>query len=101
MKKIVSLAVLGIFSLIVLFSTAIFQSCTENQRVRSFGGSETINLPAGQRLVNATWKGEKGAADLWILTEPMDSTYVSKTKKFEEHSGYGIINGSVIFVESK
>jgi len=89
------IAVLGF----VLFP-AILQGCTDNQRARSFGGTETIDLPKGQRLVNATWKGEKGGADLWYLTEPMPVGYVPQNKTFQEYSNLGIMNGTVIFVES-
>lgn len=31
-------------------------SCTENQRARQFGGTITIELPPGEKLVMATWK---------------------------------------------
>lgn len=100
MKKSVFYSIMFV-TLSFLIGPSIFMSCTDNQRARSFGGTETINLPKGEKLVNATWKGEKGAADLWYLTEPMDSTYIPKTKHFREQSGYGIMQGTVIFVESK
>ena len=31
-------------------------ACTENSRVKSWGGEGTINLPKGRKLVNITWK---------------------------------------------
>ena len=41
-------------------------SCTENSRVKSFGGTGDINLPKGQKLVNVTWK----ETQIWYLTRP-------------------------------
>lgn len=83
--------------LMMMMATII--ACTENQRARQFGGTETVNLPAGQELVNITWKGEE--ASLWILTTPMDSTHVPKTYQFKEKSGFGQIEGTVVIVESR
>ena len=65
---------------------------------RKFGGNTTINLEPGEKLVEATWKGD---ADLWYLTEPMDSDYTPKTKVFKESSMIGVMQGTVTFVESK
>ena len=41
-------------------------SCTENSRVKTFGGTGDINLPKGQKLVNTTWTGEQ----IWYLSRP-------------------------------
>lgn len=65
---------------------------------RNFGGNTTINLEPGQKLIEATWKGD---ADLWYLVEPMDSNYVPKTKIFKESSNLGVLSGSITFVESR
>ena len=72
-------------------------SCTENQRARTFGGNMTVVLPAGEKLVMATWKDN----DLFYLTEPMDSDYVPKTKLFKEDSSYGVLETTVKFVETR
>ena len=55
-------------------------SCTENSRVKSFGGEGTINLPKGRKLVNVTWK----ETQVWYLTRPMNSTDVAETYQFHE-----------------
>lgn len=83
---------------IILIITLVIglSGCTDNERARSFGGTETVNLPKGQRLVNATWK----ETDLWYLTEPMPTGYVPQTKTFHEKSTYGAWEGTVIFHES-
>ena len=84
-----------LFCLVVL--TALLASCTENQRARKFGGTLTIELPPGKKLVMATWK----EVDLFYLTEPMDSNYVPKTKTFREDSSWGVMESTVIFKERK
>ena len=90
MKKILTLFVC------VLSITALTISC-DNYMSRKFGGSTTINLEKGQKLVEATWKENS----LWYLTEPMDSNYVPKTKTFKEDSNFGVLEGTVTFVESR
>ena len=90
-----------IITVIILGSLAIafLCACTENTRTRVWGGKMTIELPKGQKLVEATWKGESNS--LWYLTEPMDSTYTPKAKMFKEYSRFGVLEGSVIFIEGK
>jgi hypothetical protein len=31
-------------------------SCTENSRIKNFGGEGDLDLPSGNKLVNVTWK---------------------------------------------
>jgi hypothetical protein len=82
--------------LIILLALTVL-SCTENQRSRSFGGDQTINLKAGHRLVTATWKQD----NLWYLTEPMPENYAPKTVTFQENSSYGVWEGKVTFIETR
>lgn len=80
--------------LIALLSlTVTLFSCTDNQRARSFGGVETVELKAGERLVNVTWKQD----DLWVLTK-QDSTKPS-TYTFQEKSSYGVLEGTIVIKE--
>ena len=73
-------------------------SCTENDKARMWGGTETITLEPGKRLVNITWKSvDKGSSSLWVLTK-MDTTKPS-TYMFEEKSSWGIMEGKVIIIE--
>ena len=60
---------------------------------RSFGGTETIELNPGQRLVNITWK----EAELWILTKK--DTTKPTTYSFKEKTLYGNIEGEGIVIE--
>lgn len=80
---------------ITSIGTILLVSCTENQVARSFGGTEVINLDAGIRVVNVTWKDED--ASLWILSKK-DTTKAS-TYYFTQKSGFGLIEGQVIINE--
>jgi hypothetical protein len=90
MKKVLTLFVFAL-------SIAVLTISCDNVMSRKFGGSTTINLEKGQKLVEATWKENS----LWYLTEPMDSDYVPKTKTFKEDSNFGVLEGTVTFVESR
>jgi hypothetical protein len=72
-------------------------SCTENERVKAWGGEGTINLPKGKKLVNVTWK----ETQIWYLTRNMDSNDVAETYEFHEESSYGVIEGTYKIVETK
>lgn len=89
MKKLIILALFAV-SMVSLFSC-------DNWTSRKWGGSMTIVLPKGEKLVDVTWRGN----NLWYLTEPMDADYEPKTKIFREDSNLGILEGTVTFVESR
>lgn len=82
MKKIL------IFGLLALFS------CTQNVKVKEYGGTGEINLDTNERLVNITFKD----ANLWMLTK-YDSTKAPSTYFFKEQSSYGIWQGTYIIKE--
>lgn len=84
---------LSIFILLALSLAA----CTENERVKSWGGDGTINLPAGRKLVNITWK----ETQIWYLTRPMNSTDVAETYQFHEESSFGVMEGTYTIIETK
>lgn len=85
-------------TLIALIAITLLASCTDNSKARMWGGTETIQLEPGKRLVNITWKSsDKTGADLWILTK-QDTTKPS-TYLFEEKSSMGIFEGKVIVIE--
>jgi hypothetical protein len=87
MKKILAFALAAI----------TLASCTENSRVKAWGGEGTINLPKGEKLVNITWK----ETQIWYLTSPMDSAYVPQTYKFQEESSFGVMEGTYNIIETK
>lgn len=82
--------------LFILFTILCLTSC-EQSITRMYGGTTKIELEPGEKLVEATWKGD----DIWYLVEPMDSDYVPKTKTFKESSRVGVLEGKVIFYEKQ
>ena len=83
--------------LIVIIMLALINgmtSCTANERAKHYGGSQTINLSEGERLVNVTWKGD----NMWILTKS-DPSSKPQTYSFKEKSSYGILQGEIEFIE--
>ena len=80
-----------------LAAIALLASCTENDRVKNWGGNGTIKLPAGQKLVNVTWKG----AELWYITRPMTVNDYPETYLFKEQSSFGVVEGSYTIIETK
>jgi hypothetical protein len=80
MKKI------KIITLIIALLTLV--SCTDNQKARSFGGTETIKLEPQEKFINITWKQD----NLWVIVQD------TITKKYyaREKSSFGIMEGKVI-----
>ena len=82
--------------IIILLMFLCLTSCDQSI-TRTMGGTTKIELEPGEKLVEATWKGD----DIWYLVEPMDSDYVPKTKTFKESSRIGVLEGKVIFYEKR
>lgn len=96
MKKnriINTIAAFALGALITFGST----SCTENVMAKSWGGTATVDLPKGTKLVGATWKD----AELWYLYREMREGESPETHTLKEQSNYGVLEGQVIFKESK
>lgn len=83
--------------LLIAFSLLSTMSCTENSKVKNFGGTGTLDLAPNTKLVNITWKD----TEIWMLTKPMTSTDVAETYEFSEKSSLGIMQGTYIVVETK
>lgn len=94
-KKIA--VVLWIAGLVVLILglVGILPSCTEQQRAKQFGGTMTVELTSGTKLVNATWKN----SELWYLVRPMKEGEQPETYEFLEKSSFGVMQGRVVFKE--
>ena len=82
---------------LVVLSGMLLTSCTENERVKSWGGEGTIKLPKGKKLVNVTWK----ETQVWYLTRPMNSNDVAETYQFQEESSWGVMEGTYNIIETK
>lgn len=81
--------------LTALLLVILLSGCTDNQKARSFGGTETITLPVGQKLITVTWK----KADIWYLTRPRRANEPIETYKFHEKSQMGMMEGTIILKE--
>lgn len=91
MKKFFRLAIV-LMALVVTLSFSSCQGCT-----RQWGGTTTIELEPGEKLVEVTWKDN----NVWYLVEPMEPSYMPKTKVFKEQSNAGVFEGQVIFIEKR
>ena len=83
--------------LLIVAILIVTPSCTENSRVKNFGGEGTINLPKGRKLINITWKED----EIWYLTRPMNSNDIAETYKFHEESSWGAVEGTYNIIEIK
>ena len=75
----------------------VVMSCTDNNSARNYGGTMTINLPKGEKLITATWKEDQ----IWYLTRPIEANEKPIESKFREKSPHGLVEGTVIFKESR
>ena len=63
-------------------------SCTDNQRARSFGGTETVKLEPNEKFINITWKQD----NLWIIVQDtITGNYYAREK-----SNFGVLQGKVV-----
>jgi len=83
-----------ILSLMVVMTIV---SCTENSRAKTFGGTMTINVPVGNKVTNITWKGSQ----LWYSYRELQEGEVPVIQHFVEDSKWGMVEGEVIFFETK
>ena len=83
--------------ILIIIALICMCSCTEQIRTRQLGGKMEIRLPAGQELMEATWKDD----DLFYLTRPMAPDYVPVTKTFQESSSWGVMESTVYFIETR
>ena len=63
-------------------------SCTDNQRARSFGGTETIKIEKKEKFINITWKQD----NLWVIVQDT----ITGTIYAKEKSSFGVMQGKVI-----
>jgi hypothetical protein len=64
-------------------------SCTDNERARSWGGTEEVKLPQNCVFINSTWK----ESQLWVTVKD------TSTNQFYmyEKSSLGYLEGKIIF----
>lgn len=91
MKKKIAVLVAAAFVLLGC------SGCGGNMIAKNCGGTINIDLPAGEKLTEVTWKNNS----LWYLTRPMREGEEAETWTFREKSNSGIKKGKVILKESK
>lgn len=79
MKKIV---------MIILVTLMIAIGCTDNQRARNYGGTETVKLMPNEEFVNISWKQD----NLWVIVRNTETGQVYAREK----SSYGVMQGKII-----
>lgn len=82
-------------ALAILLMIIFICSCTKSQRTRWLGSSMEIVLPAGEKLINVSWKDE----DLWYLTRPMRDDEVAEVYQYKEKSAFGMFQGTITIRE--
>jgi hypothetical protein len=85
-------------TIIAIAAILTLASCTDNDRVKNWGGTATLEVASDQKFVNVTWK----ETELWIVTRnrtAADTTY--ETYRFQEKSSMGVMEGTYIIKESK
>lgn len=92
-KIILALVIVGVIGIGIFL-----WNVSSNVRARSFGGTMTIKIPKGQKLINITWK-EAGSA--WYLTRPMRAGEEAEVHTFQEESNFGMLEGTIVVIESK
>ncbi len=86
------------FIVLAAISAALLTSCTQNQRVTTFGGAADLSIPAGQHVLTASFDHDN---DLWVLTRPMRADEAPQTLTLTEHSSVGLLNGVFVLRESR
>lgn len=62
---------------------------------RNYGGDISLELEAGLKLEEITWKDDS----LWYLTRPMREDELPETHVFRQSSEWGIFEGTVTVIE--
>jgi hypothetical protein len=83
--------------LLVLVAALCGMTCTDQERAKHHGGTATVKLPCGQKILGATWKDD----DLWYLTRPFRPGEPAEKVTFWQRKNLkGITgNGKVVLVE--
>ena len=84
-----------------LTALTILAGCTERDMVRSFGGSETIELAECERLVTeagVTWGSKQNSANIWFTTVK-DCSKPPKEYTYRRSTAFGVFEGKLIIKE--
>jgi len=84
-----------LLALTILITIIMLSGCFGNAITRQFGGTITIKLESGKKLVNCTWKDN----EFWYLVRDKRNDEKPETFEFIEKSNLGVVEGKVIIKE--
>lgn len=90
-------SVLLFFLCPLVLSLSLLSGCTQQAMTKEFGGTTTLELEPGYKLIEITWKDD----NLWYLVRPLEEGEEPTTYIFQEKSSFGLIEGTVKIIESK
>ena len=90
---------LGFIVFLVVVIVGTFYMLNAQYVTKRFGGTTTIDIPAGKKLVPYTVQWEPKESNLWYLTEDVEPGYKPKSYEFRESSNLGALEGKIVFVE--
>ena len=82
-------------AILLIFIVIGITSCTDNQRARSFGGTEKVKLLPNEEFINITWKKD----NLWVVvTDKNTGNFYAREK-----SSFGVMQGNIVieYLEQK
>ena len=82
-------------TIVILMLTTMVCLTGCQSAARRLGGDITLELDAGLKLEEITWKEDS----LWYLTRPMRDDENPETHVFKQNSDFGIMEGSVTVIE--
>ena len=82
---------------ILFWLAALVAVGCENYTTKHLGATMTIDVEPGYKVTNATFKDD----EIWYFVEKMDDTYVPTHKKLVEKSMVGVLEGTIIFNETR
>lgn len=82
-------------TIVILMLTTMVCLTGCQSAARRLGGDITLELDAGLKLEEITWKEDS----LWYLTRPMRDDENPETHVFKQSSDFGIMEGSVTVIE--
>ena len=91
------LQITGIVLFVLIMGTAAFSAAQPQSRARYLGGEMDHDLPAGEKLVEVTWKDDS----LWFLTREMKDGEEAEDYTFSESDNLGVLEGRIYIHEHK
>lgn len=93
-------AMIAVIAVLVLALAGVLYVFVGSQYItKKIGGTTTIELPQGKKLVPYTVQWEPNGSHIWYLTEDAEPGYKPKTYNFHESSNLGFLEGTIVFQE--